>query len=95
MSMQRISVLVPPLRAVRGAIWVADLVASMLGFNAEVRAALFATAEAARRRAAVNLAERRVARDRAALIALATRYQGTQPEFAKDLFAAANNDRAH
>jgi hypothetical protein len=95
MSMQKVSVLVPPLRQVpRGALWVADLVSWLLGFNAEVRSVLFVTAEAARARIAADRAVRREARDRAELIALATRYQASQPEFAKDLFAAANNDRA-
>ena len=40
-------------------------------------------AERARARAA--------ARDRAAVIALARRYQSSQPSFAKDLYAAANS----
>lgn len=95
MSMQKVSVLVPPLRQVpRGALWVADLVSWLLGFNAEVRSILFVTAQAARARVAEDRAARRDARDRAELRALATRYQASQPEFAKDLFAAANNDRA-
>ena len=29
------------------------------------------------------------------VVSLARRYQATQPEFAKDLFAAASNDRRH
>ncbi len=36
---------------------------------------------------------RREAGERMALIALAQRYEATQPEFAKDLFAAALADR--
>ncbi len=94
MSMQKVSVMVPPLRAVpRGAVWVADTVALLLGVDAILRAAAFASARSIRTRLAAERRARRLARDRAELLALATRYQGTQPEFAKDLFAAANNDR--
>lgn len=38
------------------------------------------------------VARRKEARDRAALIALARTYQGSQPSFAKDLYAAATRD---
>jgi hypothetical protein len=89
MSMQK--VLVPPFRPVpRGAVWVSHAVSWLQGFADEVRAVIATTAAAARRRAA----EEREARGRAELFAMAHRYQETQPEFAKDLFAAASHDRS-
>jgi hypothetical protein len=95
MSMQKISVLVPPLRPVpRGALWVGQLAAWLVGGgDARVRSGLPDWIEAVRARLAVDRSARREARSRADLIALACRYQATQPEFAKDLFAAACNDR--
>jgi hypothetical protein len=91
MSMQKVLVSVPSLHPVpRGAVWVSLAVSWLQGFSDEVRAIVSATAEAARKRAAAE----RDARSRAELVALAQRYQGTQPEFAKDLFAAANDNRA-
>ena len=67
MSMQKVSVLVPPLRATpRGAVWVGVV---------------------------LDWALPALARDRAALVALARRYEASQPEFAKDLHAAACVDR--
>jgi len=95
MSMQKVSVMVPPLRPVpRGAVW-AGQVASWLvgGGDARLGSGLSVWLEAVRARLAVDRAARRDARGRADLVALACRYQASQPEFAKDLFAAANNDR--
>ncbi len=87
MSVQEVSVMVPPLRPVpRGAVWAADAAAWLLS---RLRLGL----EAIRTRLAVDRAARRDARGRAELMALASRYRATQPEFAKDLLAAANNDR--
>jgi len=94
MSMQKVSVMVPPLRTVpRGALWLGDAVSWLSGGAARGRTGLPAWIEAVGARIAVARAARQEASSRAALIALATRYQATQPEFAKDLFAAANNDR--
>jgi hypothetical protein len=94
MSMQKVSVMVPPLRAVpRGAVWFGDAVSWLFGGDPRVRSGFPAWIEAVRARIEVGRAARHDARGRAELIALATRYQSTQPEFAKDLFAAANNDR--
>ena len=42
----------------------------------------------------MRAAAAREARNRAELIAMARQYQGTQPEFAKDLFAAASHYRS-
>lgn len=95
MSRQKVSVMVPPLRPVpRGAFWISDAVGWLVGGDPRVRSALPLWFEAVRARLAVDRAARREARERAELFALASRYQATQPEFAKDLFAAANNDRA-
>ena len=92
MSMQKVLVSVPSLRqAPRGALWVGQIVSWLQSLGDEVRAVVATTAEAARKRAVAE----REARDRAELIALARRYQGTQPEFAKDLFAAASDSRSH
>lgn len=91
MSMQKVFVSVPQMASEpRGAQWVGDAVTWLQGFVDEVRAVVRTTSEASRQRAAAN----RQARERAALVAMALRYQGTQPEFAKDLFAAAGNRRA-
>jgi hypothetical protein len=73
----------------RGARWVGQATSWLLGLGDELRAAIAATAEAARRRAA-SVGD---ARARAELIALARRYQDAQPEFAKELFTAANHRR--
>jgi hypothetical protein len=54
---------------------------------------LAAWVERVRDKLALARAARRHARDSSELIALARRYESTQPEFAKDLFAAARNDR--
>jgi hypothetical protein len=92
--MQKVSVMVPPLRTVpRGAVWFGDAVSWLYGGGPRVRTGLSTWIETVSARVAVARAAHRTASSRAALIALATRYQSTQPEFAKDLFAAANNDR--
>ena len=92
--MQKVSVMVPPLRPVPpGALWIGQAVSSLVGGEAAVRSGLRLWLDAVRARRAVDRAARREARNRAQLIALACRYQATQPEFAKDLFAAASNDR--
>jgi hypothetical protein len=94
MSMQKVSVMVPPLHPVpRGALWVGQAISWLVGGDARVGSAVPIWFEAVRAKAAVARRARREARSRADLIALACRYQRTQPEFAKDLFAAANNDR--
>ena len=94
MSVQKVSVMVPPLRAMpRGAVWAGDVVSWLFGGDARVRSGLPVWLEAVRTKLAVDRAARRDARSRADLLAMAHRYEETQPEFAKDLFAAANNDR--
>ncbi len=94
MSMQKVSVMVPPLHAApRGALWVGHAASWLFGADARVRVGVPAWLEAVFARLAVDRAARRDARSREELIALARRYQATQPEFAKDLFAAASNDR--
>ena len=94
MSMQKVSVMVPPLRPVpRGAIWVGQLASWLVGGDGRVRSGLPGWFEAVRAKLAVDREARRDARSRADLVALACRYQATQPEFAKELFAAASNDR--
>ncbi len=94
MPMQKVSVMVPPLRTVpRGAVWFGDAVSWLSGGGPRVRTGLPAWIAAVGARIAFARAARREAAGRAELIALATRYQSTQPEFAKDLFAAASNDR--
>jgi len=94
MSMQKVSVMVPPLRPVpRGALWVGHVASWLVGADGSVRSGLPGWYEAVRAKLAVDRGARRKARSRAELVALACRYQATQPEFAKDLLAAANNDR--
>ena len=94
MSMQKVSVMVPPLRPVPpGAVWAGNAVSWLFGGDTRLRTGLPAWWEAIRAKLAVDRAARREARGRADLLALAWRYQATQPEFAKDLLAAANNDR--
>ena len=94
MSVQKINVLVPPLRAVppgppgrrrRSA-----------GCSAPIRASAGGLARwlaAARERRLAERSLRREARERQELIAVARRYESSQPEFAKDLMAAALADR--
>ena len=95
MSMQKVSVMVPPLRPVpRGAVWVGQLASWLVGGDDRVRSGLPDWLEAVRAKLEIDRGARREARSRAELLALACRYEATQPEFAKDLFAAANNDRS-
>ena len=78
MSVQKVLALDAPLhRHAHGAGWMADL-ASSLG-------ALVS-------RNTEERAVRRAARSRADVMSLARRYASTQPEFAKDLYAAAGCD---
>ena len=92
MSVQKISILVPPLRGVPpGAAWAANAVAWLFGTDAR-RPSLQHWLAAARVRRLADRADRRAARDRQDVIALARRYESSQPEFAKDLFAAACTD---
>ena len=91
MSMQKVLVSIPSLRPVpRGAIWAGRVASWSQSFSDKVRAVLAVRAESARVRAAAA----REARNRADLIAMARQHPGTQPEFAKDLFAAASHDRS-
>ena len=73
MSMQKVSVMVPPLRPVPpGAVWVGQLAAWLVGArDARVRSGLPVWFEAVRARLAVDRAARREARSRADLLALA------------------------
>jgi hypothetical protein len=92
--MQKVSVMVPPLRtAPPGAVWLANAVSWLFDGGARVRSRFPAWLEAVRARIEAGRAARTEARSRVELLALAARYQSSQPEFAKDLFAAANNDR--
>ena len=94
MSVQNVSVLVPPLRAVPpAAAWAADAVAWLFGGDPSHPTGLPAWFAAARSRYLADRAARRDAGERMALMALARRYEASQPEFAKDLFAAAYADR--
>ena len=95
MSMQQASAIVPPVGPVvpPAAAWLGGAVSWLFGGDHRIRAGLPAGLEALRARLAVDRTARRDARGRADLLALARRYQATQPEFAKDLFAAASNDR--
>ena len=93
MSTQKVSVLVPPLRsAPHGAVLVGVVTDLVLGAAALLRARIAAWRTAARARRAAARSVNRDVRDRAALMALAYRLESTQPEFAKDLFAAAKRD---
>jgi len=92
MSVQKINVLVPPLRPVPpGAAWAAEAIAWVFGTDPR-RPSLQHWLAAARARRLADRADRRAARDRQDVIALARRYESSQPEFAKDLFAAACTD---
>ena len=94
MSVQKLSVLVPPLRAVPpGAAWAANVVAWLFGTDPRYPSGLSLWRAAAIRRFRAVRAARRAASERMALIAMARRYEATQPEFAKDLHAAARADR--
>ena len=95
MSMQKVSVLVPPMRQMpRGAVLVGFVVDAVLGAERRLRKSVEAWRAAARSRRAIARVARRDARDRAQLTALAHRFESSQPEFAKDLFAAAKRDSA-
>ena len=95
MSMQHITVPIPPVRAVpRGALVVGALVDVVLRAGAWLRGRVEARRSATSAQPAALRAARRDARDRARLLALAHRYESSQPEFAKDLFAAAKRDSA-
>jgi len=86
---------VPPLRPVPpGAAPAAAVVVALLEAIDRLRSALAADFEAMRARRALLRAARREVRGRADLLAMARRYASSQPEFAKDLFAAANADGA-
>jgi len=94
MSVQKLSVLVPPLRPVPpGAAWIASAVSWLFGGDARIRTGFPAWIEAVRAKVEIDRAARHEARSRNDLIAMARRYEVTQPEFAKDLYAAARNDR--
>ena len=83
MSVQMVNVLVPPaVREPRGAVWIGYAVTAAL-----------AAVRGARKNLRSTLAARRAAGERRALLAMASRYRASQPEFAKDLYAAACNDR--
>ena len=91
--MQNATFLVPPLRPEPpGALWLANAVAWLFG-RGRGSSGLAAWFAAARARAAVVRSARREAHTREVLMALARRYESSQPSFAKDLMAAAGNDR--
>ncbi len=92
MSMQK--VLVPPLRAVPpGAAWAANVVAWLFGTDPRHPSGLSLWRAAVTQRFLADRIARREAGERMALVAMARRYEATQPEFAKDLYAAAQADR--
>ena len=94
MSVQKVNVLVPPLRSASPKpTWFADLAAWLFAADDRAASRLVARIEATRARFAAARAESHQARSRAHLMALAQSYEATQPEFAKDLYAAACNDR--
>jgi hypothetical protein len=87
MSVQKINVLLPPAhRLAPGAAWIADSLVALI-------VAAGARFAAWRVRAERDAAERRIARDRVQLQALAAHYMQTQPSFAKDLLSAAMQQR--
>jgi hypothetical protein len=94
MFVQKALVLVPPVRPVppRAAI-LADVFAWLFEASDAAGTRLVARLEATRSRHAIERELRREARSRAQVVALAQRYESTQPEFAKDLYAAARSDR--
>ena len=93
MSVQKVNVLVPPLRTVPAAAWIGGVVSGLFGGDDRIRTGFSAWLEAVRARHAIERAARHDARSRMDLMALARRYESTQPEFAKDLYAAARSDR--
>jgi hypothetical protein len=93
MAMQKVSVLLPPLPPEpRGAVLAAAVAGALLDAAVRLRAGWATWREASRARRAGARTARRDARERARLIALAHHYESSQPEFAKDLFAAAKRD---
>jgi hypothetical protein len=94
MSVQKANVLVPPLRsAPPAAAWIGAAASWLIGVEARLQSAFAAWIEASRAQRKVDRAARDDARSRGELIAMARRYERTQPEFAKDLYAAACCDR--
>jgi hypothetical protein len=94
MSVQKALVLIPPNRPVPpAAAFVGDLVAWLFKASDDAGSRLVARLKAARSRHAIERDQRIEARSRSQLVALAQRYEATQPEFAKDLYAAARSDR--
>jgi len=94
MSVQKVNVLVPPLRSVpRIAAWLGESALWLLGGQGHAAAGLGAWVNEIREKVAREHGQRRDARARGDLMAMARRYESSQPEFAKDLFAAAANDR--
>jgi len=88
--MHIVNVLVPPSRPVPpGAALAAAAVVAAHRSMARLGANVAEWFKAMRARGAVKRAAGRDARDRAEVLAMAFRYSASQPEFAKDLFAAA------
>ena len=95
MPVQKVSVLVPPLRIVPPGAALLARATEWLFASADSRSpSLSGWVAGVQRRRSQERAARRVARDRDALFSLASRYASTQPEFAKDLIAAARNERS-
>jgi len=92
MSAQNVNVLPPLRRPPAGPLWLTNVVEMLAPTPQESASGHPSWFEALRVRWALERAERRDARARADLFALARRYESTQPEFAKDLVAAACND---
>ncbi|MGZ5185936.1 MAG: hypothetical protein ACXWCO_12595 [Caldimonas sp.] len=94
MSVQKINVLAAPLgSASPGASWSGDLAAWLFGADDAAGSRLVARIESIRARLAAGRRARQEANGRARVLALARRYEATQPEFAKDLYAAVASDR--
>lgn len=94
MSVQKVNVLVPPLRPVPpGAAWAANVVGWVFGNDPRHPSGLRLWVAAATARIRADRAARRDTDERMALIAMARRYEASQPEFAKDLLAAIQADR--
>jgi hypothetical protein len=95
MSVQKVNVLVSPTHSVSpGAGWMGDAVSWLFAGTGSSSPSSQPLASRLRDKLARARAARRRARDTSELLALARRYESTQPEFAKDLFAAARNDRS-
>ncbi len=94
MSVQKVNILVPqPSVVPPDATWVVNALAWLFVGGARVASVLAAWRESARAKQEIERTARHDARSRAEVIALARRYESTQPEFAKDLYAAAGSDR--